>query len=91
MAMTQTAVNPCTDAQILADAREALESRRTVPGGVHVHVERGVVTLTGRVYRAFERTEAEDAVGHVDGVQHVVNDLAVEAPAAGFETPDDVC
>jgi osmotically-inducible protein OsmY len=89
--MAHTTANTRADAEILTEARDALEARRTVPGGVHVDVEGGVVTLTGRVYRPFERTEAEDAV-HIDGVRRIVNDLEVaEATAPGFEAPDEVC
>ena len=90
--MANIAVKTRTDAEILVDARDALEARRTVPGGVHVHVEGGVVTLTGRVYRPFEQTEAEEAVVHIGGVRRIVNDLEVaESTAPGFEAPDEVC
>ena len=81
-----------SDADIFVDARRELDQRRTVPGTVRVHVDHGTVTLTGSVQLAFERSEAEDAVRQIDGVQRVVNDIVVgRAPSAeGFEPPDEV-
>jgi osmotically-inducible protein OsmY len=79
------------DADILGNATHALHQRRTVPETVRARVDGGVVTLTGSVHLPFERAEAEDAVRSIDGVQRIVNEIAVTAPAAGFEPPDDVC
>jgi osmotically-inducible protein OsmY len=66
-----------SDAEIFAAARRALDQRPTVPPGVHVHVDRGAVTLTGTVRHPFERADAEDAVRRVKGIRHLVNDILV--------------
>jgi osmotically-inducible protein OsmY len=59
---------------------------------VRVHVDRGTVTLTGTVRWPIERSEAEDVVRQIAGVQRVVNDLVVARVAnpEGFEGPDEV-
>ena len=79
-----------TDAEIFAEARNALDCRPSIPGTVHVHVDDGVATLTGNVRLASERAEAEDVVRHVRGVQRVVNEITVpQLPSKeGFEPPD---
>ena len=70
-----------SDAEIFADARKALDQRPTVPPGVHIHVDRGTVTLTGSVRQPFERADADQAVRTVEGVRSLVNDIIVtEAP-----------
>lgn len=79
-----------SDAEIFADARKALDQRPTVPQGVHVHVDRGTVTLTGSVRQPFERADAEEAVRQVEGIRSLVNDVIVTEPPnpQGFEAPD---
>ncbi len=81
-----------TDADIFVDARNALDRRRSVPGAVRVHVDHGMVTLTGTAHWPFESAEAEDAVRHVEGVQRVVNNITVaQVPSPeGFEAPDEL-
>lgn len=66
-----------TDPDIFIDAREALDRLPSAPGAVRVHVLGGTVTLTGGVHWPFERTEAEDAVRHIQGVRHIVNNVVV--------------
>jgi osmotically-inducible protein OsmY len=80
-----------SDAEIFADARRALDQRPTVPQGVHIHVDRGAVTLTGSVRQAFERADAEEAVRRVEGIRSLVNDIIVTQPPnpQGFEAPDE--
>ena len=80
-----------SDAEIFAGARRALDQRPTVPQGVHVHVNRGAVTLTGSVRQPFERADAEEAVRRVEGIRSLVNDIIVtQAPnPQGFEAPDE--
>lgn len=75
------------DAEIFAEARFALDNQSNVPATAHVHVDNGVVTLTGTVRRLGERTTAEQIVRHVDGVRRVINLLNVaEMPTAeGFD------
>ena len=79
-----------SDAEIFADARHALDRRPAIPQGVHVHVARGVVTLTGSVRLPAERLEAQEAVRAVEGIRSLVNDITVtQSPdAAGLGSPD---
>jgi osmotically-inducible protein OsmY len=50
---------PRTDSQIFIDARNALDHRPSIPAAVRVHVDEGIVTLTGPVRWPAERAEAE--------------------------------
>ena len=79
-----------TDADIFAAARKALDDRPSVPATIRVHIEDGVAWLTGMARRRSERTEADDVVRHVPGVQRVVNKIMVaEAPSTeGLEPPE---
>ena len=79
-----------TDTEIFAEARRTLDQRPSIPATVHVHVQEGVAWLTGMARRASERTEAEDVVRHVPGVDSVVNKITVaDVPnAEGFEPPE---
>ena len=89
MATTKTAHR--SDAEIFVQARHALDSRPTVPGTVHVHIDEGVATLTGTVRLAAEKADAEDAVCHVPGVKDLVNAIIVMPLASpeDFGRPDD--
>jgi osmotically-inducible protein OsmY len=89
--MARTRTTHRSDADIFVEARHALDCRPTVPGTVHVHIDKGVATLTGTVGRPGEKADAADAVGHVPGVKDVVNIIIVmqTASAEGFEPPDD--
>jgi osmotically-inducible protein OsmY len=80
-----------SDPEIFADARRALDRSPRVPGGVHVHVENGIVTLTGTVRWPFEKAEAARAVRQVAGVRDVVNHIVVFnlTSAFGLEPPDE--
>ena len=80
-----------SDAEIFADARKALDRSPTVPQGVHVHVDSGAVRLTGSVRLPFERADAEEVVGRVEGIRSLVNDITItQAPSPeGFEAPDE--
>jgi osmotically-inducible protein OsmY len=79
------------DPEIFAEARRTLDERPTIPATVRVHVDHGLVILTGSVRLASQRSEAEEVVRHVAGVRHVVNDIVVGEPpsAAGFEAPGE--
>lgn len=92
MGQTQPTETHRTDAEIFTAARNALELRPNVPATVRVHVDRGIVTLTGSVRLPTERAEAEEAVRHVDGVRRVVNSITVaqRVSAEGFEPPGDL-
>ena len=93
MTPLQTPKQRRTDAEIFAEARHALDQRRTVPATVGVHVDDGTVRLTGAVYWPFERAEAEDAVRTIEGVERIINDVTIarEPRKEGFEAPDEVC
>lgn len=69
-------------------ARAALSQAR-VPAGVHVYVDHGIVTFTGTVRSPVERDEADDVVRQVDGIQRVVNEIAISQipDAEGFGPP----
>jgi len=56
-----------TDAEIFAEARSGLDRRPNVPDTVRVHVDQGVVTLTGTVRLGSQQAEAEDTVRHLSG------------------------
>jgi osmotically-inducible protein OsmY len=81
-----------TDPDIFIDSKAALDRLPTAPGAVHVHVLGGRVTLTGGVHWPVERTEAEDAVRHIEGVRQIVNNIVVFQTVSkeGFEPPDDL-
>lgn len=46
--------------------------------GVDVHVNNGIVILTGLVDHVEMRTSAEDAVKNIPGVHEVINELTVK-------------
>jgi osmotically-inducible protein OsmY len=75
-----------SDAAVFADARKQLDDCPTVPSTVHVHVEDGLVTLTGTVPRASQRTDAEDTVRPLIGERRLLNKITVtEVPSADVE------
>jgi osmotically-inducible protein OsmY len=78
-----------TDAEIFTEARHALDATPTVPATVRLHVDHGVVTLTGSVRLTSEQHAAEELVVRIPGVRRVVNDIFVaELPSVqGFERP----
>lgn len=78
------------DAQIFVEARHALDERPAVPATVHLHVNHGVITLTGSVRLPSQQLEAEEAIRHVPGVRRCVNDIVVaDMPSVmGFERPE---
>ena len=87
-----TATTRRSDADIFAEARQALDRRSTIPPIVRLHVDKGIVTLTGTVRVASASAEAEEIVRRVPGVERVVNDINVaQAPSEqGFEPPDQL-
>ena len=78
------------DAEIFSAARKALDDHPGVPQEVRVHVDQGVVTLTGSVRWAQERSQAEAIVRQIEGVERVVNSITVAhvANPEGFEAPE---
>ena len=80
-----------SDIDIFGAARVALDQDPGVPQDVRVHVDGGVVTLTGTVRRPAERSRAEQVVRGIEGVRELVNKIAVAqvANVADFEPPDE--
>jgi osmotically-inducible protein OsmY len=78
-----------SDPHIFLAARKALDDHPSVPQ-VRVHVDRGIVTLTGSVRWPQERSEAEAVVRRIDGVLGIVNKIAVACVVdpEGFEAPE---
>jgi osmotically-inducible protein OsmY len=66
-----------TDADIAADAAQALALRPGIPESVQAAVHNGRVTLTGKVERLVQREQAEDAVRHIRGVRGVMSHIEV--------------
>jgi osmotically-inducible protein OsmY len=79
-----------TDAEIFAQARRALDESPSLPATVRVHVTNATAWLTGTVRLAAQRTEAEDIVRQVPGVERIVNKIRVTRTARpeGFEPPE---
>jgi osmotically-inducible protein OsmY len=90
MIRTATGTTHRSDADIFAEARQALDLRSSIPATVRLHVDHGIVTLTGTVRLASESAEAQAIVGRVRGVERIANDISVaQAPSEqGFEAPD---
>ncbi|HEY7187571.1 MAG TPA: BON domain-containing protein [Vicinamibacterales bacterium] len=75
-----------SDAAVFVDARKHLDDAPTVPSTVHVHVEDGLVTLTGSVPRSSQRTDAEETVRPLLGGRRLLNKITVtERPSADVE------
>lgn len=71
------------DAEIAGWAAEALDRNVFVPAGsIRIQVDRGRVTLSGRVAHAFERRAAERALQHIPGVRELTDHVIISAPAA---------
>jgi osmotically-inducible protein OsmY len=70
------------DAEIAADAAQALELVPPLADRVQATVHNGHVTLTGTVEWLYQTERAENAVRHVRGVLGVFNHVAV-APRSG--------
>ncbi|HVA63505.1 MAG TPA: BON domain-containing protein [Terriglobales bacterium] len=65
------------DAELARAAASALEWSAWVPAGVKAKVERGWVTLEGKVDWAYQKRAAEKAVRDLMGVKGVINMVAV--------------
>jgi len=65
------------DTDIATAAAAALSWHSDVPDLVQATVTNGWVRLTGKVDWQFQRTVAENVVGHLRGVRGVTNDIAV--------------
>jgi osmotically-inducible protein OsmY len=72
----------CTDPEIAHNAVFALKNRPGIPRTVIVTVRDGFVTLEGHVEWNYQRTDAESAVRHLDGVKGVSNAIVIEPVAS---------
>jgi osmotically-inducible protein OsmY len=74
------------DLQVLKDVATAVDryTRFTIFDDVNAAVKDGAVTLTGKVTMPYKRDEIEKRVVRVDGVQTVVNHIAV-LPVSTFD------
>jgi osmotically-inducible protein OsmY len=67
-----------TDGELVVAATAALDADRFVPkGAVDVDVVEGWLTLSGEVRRHYQRLAAEHAVGRLDGVLGVTDNIAI--------------
>ena len=71
-----------TDPEVAHDAVFALKSRPSIPRTVMVTVRDGFLTLEGHVEWNYQRTDAESAVSHLDGVRGVSNAIVIETVAS---------
>jgi osmotically-inducible protein OsmY len=86
MAGVRTQREDRSDAAVFADVRKHLDDCPTVPSTVHVHVEDGLVTLTGSVSRASQRNDAEHTVRPLIGQRRLLNKITVtEVPSADVD------
>jgi hyperosmotically inducible protein len=85
-AHTATAQVERKDLQVVNDISDAVMrySRFTIFDDVSVNVDRGTVTLTGKVTMPYKRDDIEKRVAKVDGVRQVVNHVDV-LPVSGFD------
>jgi hyperosmotically inducible protein len=85
-AHTATAQVERKDLQVFNDISDAVMqySRFTIFDDVSVNVDRGTVTLTGKVTMPYKRDDIEKRVAKVDGVRQVVNHVDV-LPVSGFD------
>lgn len=79
MSGKSTRVTERSGAAVFGKARKALDDCPTVPGTVRVHVEDGLVTLTGTVERPSQRADAEHAVRPAIGERRLLNKIIVAA------------
>lgn len=80
-----------TDARLLRDALAELASEPSVDAAqVRIHVDAGMVAMSGRVGSYTEKWMAERAIERVAGVMALVGEVDVELPAASVRTDSDI-
>lgn len=80
-----------TDAEIQKDVLAELEwDTRIRETDVGVAVDRGIVTLSGKVDSQAKRMAAQEAAHRVAGVLDVANDLEVQLPGDGPRSDTDI-
>jgi osmotically-inducible protein OsmY len=88
--METTPLTHRPDAEIFAAVRSALDQNPAVPATVRVHINEGLVTLTGSVRTPADRFEAEETARAVADVRGIVNDIfVVNIPVEGFAPPEE--
>src|SRR5260370_35513041 len=60
------------------------------PAEIGVAVKDGIVTLSGRIQRYWEKVAAERAAARVEGLKAVVNELTVRLPYSSERTDEDI-
>lgn len=89
-ASTATQSGKLSDAQVEADVLKAFAAdNRLANQSINSSTVFGTVTLTGSVTDEASRTAAEQVASHVQGVQKVVSQLTVGAPATATADPAD--
>lgn len=84
-------VAPIKDTDIQRNVLDELGwSPEIEPTQIGVHVDRGIVTLTGTVTTYAEKLAAERAAQRVFGVRALANDLEVRPPDAGYRTDTEI-
>ena len=71
-----------SDPEIAKDAVHALQSHANVPRGITVTVRGGSLTLEGGVEWDHQRSAAESAVRHLEGVKSVSNAISINPVAS---------
>lgn len=80
-----------TDAELATASADALDNDRFVPkGAVTADVLEGYVTLTGQVRRHFQRLAAEHAVGRVDGVLGIDDNVTLTSDPIPSDVADRI-
>jgi osmotically-inducible protein OsmY len=80
-----------TDAELATACADALDNDRFVPkGAVTADVLEGFVTLTGQVRRHFQRMAAEHAVGRVDGVLGIDDNVTLTSDPIPSDVADRI-
>jgi osmotically-inducible protein OsmY len=82
---TSTGINEIDDATLEAAVRAAISD--DVPNEateIGVSVDKGVVTLSGRVTRSEERTKIYNEARGVNGVRSVINNITVGPETGGI-------
>lgn len=81
-----------TDHDLDETVRTALEHDRSIGqvGSVDVHVEDGIVTITGTVYSLAQKWAVEHAAQRGAGTAPVINDLRIDPPKTVFHTDQEI-
>jgi len=86
LVISHTTAGQASDTELAESARAMLKWHAMLPEHrIHTTVSHGVVTLSGTVDFASQRDDAARAVGYLDGVCAVSNEITVVAPAVSPE------